>query len=188
MRSTSRFTTLCRVITASLLLTGTMAQATEPPPLTTITLEKPVYFPTSDGENVQIQPGSYQLEPRADGLMVNPTDGQPPIPLQGTLRPHDQDLPEPVAASVPGLPEGELSDKHILALLLPGGMTIETDGTYSGIRSRAVSPQEMITDPMKVYLDKPVHFQTPDGSDIISKWIFSKPLIGDQLLENFPVK
>ena len=167
MRSNPLFTNLCWVITASLLLTGTMAHATEPSQPTTITLEKAVYFPASDGETVQIQPGRYQLEPRADGLMVHPADGQPPIPLQSTLRPHDQELAEPVAASVPGLPEGELSDKHILALLLPGGMTIEADGTYSGIRSRTVSPQEMLTDPMKVYLDTPVHFHAPDGSDIV---------------------
>jgi hypothetical protein len=167
MRSNPLSTKLCWVITASLLLTGTVVQATEPPPLTTITVEKAVYFLTSDGEYVQIQPGKYQLEPRADGFEVIPTDGQPPISLQGTLRTHDQDLAEPVAASVPGLPEGELSDKHILALLLPGGMTIEADGTYSGIRSRTVSPQEMISDPMKVYLDTPVHFQAPDGSDIV---------------------
>ncbi len=166
MRSTSLCTNLCRVITASLFLTGAVAQATQPPPLTIITLEKAVYFPASDGETVQIQPGSYEIAPLPDGLEVIPTDGQPPIQLTITLDTHDRDLPEPVAVSVPGMPEGDSSDRHVLALFLPGGLAYEAEGTYSGIRSRGDDPQSLITDPMKIYLEKPVHFLNPNGDGL----------------------
>jgi hypothetical protein len=37
---------------------------------------------------------------------------------------------------------------------LPGGLAYEAEGTYSGISSRAVDPQSLITDPMKIYLRK----------------------------------
>ena len=166
MRSTSLFTTLSMVITASLLLTGTLAHATEATHLTTITLEKPAYFLAPDGENIQLQPGSYEIAPLPDGLEVIPTAGQPPIQLAITLDTHDQDLPEPVAVSVPGMPEGDSSDRHVLALFLPGGLAYEAEGTYSGIRSRGDDPQSLITDPMKIYLEKPVHFLNQNGDGL----------------------
>lgn len=166
MRSTSLFTTLCMVITASLFLIGAVAQGTQPPPLTTITLEKRAYFLAPDGENIRLQPGSYEIAPLPDGLEVIPTDGQPPIQLAITLDTHDRDLPEPVAVSVPGMPEGDSSDRHVLALFLPGGLAYEAEGTYSGIRSRGDDPQSLITDPMKIYLEKPVHFLNPNGDGL----------------------
>ncbi|MEO8325461.1 MAG: hypothetical protein ABI618_06410, partial [Nitrospirota bacterium] len=132
----------------------------------TVTLEKPAYFSTLEGENIQLQPGAYLFEPMPDSLKVSPQDGKSPIQLAITLDTHDQDLLEPVAISVPGIPEADSSDRHVLALLLPGGLAYEAEGTYSGIRSRAVDPQSLITDPMKIFLEKPVHFLSPDGNGL----------------------
>jgi hypothetical protein len=127
-------------------------------------LEKLAYFLTPEGDNVQLRPGSYQIDPLADSLQVNPVDGKTtPFQLAITMDTHDQDLPEPMAVSVPGIPESESSDDHVLALLLPGGLVYKAVGTYSGIRSREVDPQSLITDPMKIYLEKPVHFLSPAG-------------------------
>lgn len=132
----------------------------------TIQLEKPVYFTTVLGDEVLLQPSSYEIAPLADSLQVSPQDGKSPIQLAITLDTHDQDLLEPVAVSIPGIPGGDSSDRHVLALLLPGGLAYEAEGTYSGIRSRAVDPQSLITDPMKIYLEKPVHFFSPDGNGL----------------------
>ena len=150
--------TLMTCFTATLVLWSTGTQASDALNDRTIQLEKPAYFSTLSGDNRQIQPGTYELAPLPDGLEVIPTDGQPPIQLAITLDTHDQDLSEPVAVSVPGIPEGDSSDRHILALFLPGGVVYEAEGTYSGIRSRAVEPESLITDPMKIYLEKPVHW------------------------------
>jgi hypothetical protein len=99
--------------------------------------------------------------------LEGPTDKKTAsLELAIKLDTHDQDLPEPMAVSVPGLPETDSSDRHILALLLPGGLVYEAAGTYSGVRSRNVDPQSLITDPMNIYLEKPVHFLTPDGEGL----------------------
>ena len=160
---------LMTCLTAALVLWSTGAQASKPLNNRTIQLEKPAYFATLSGDQVQIQPGSYEIAPLPDGLKVIPTGGQPPVQLAITLDTHEQDLTEPVAVSVPGIPEGEFSDRHVLALFLPGGLVFEAEGTYSGIRSRAVDPQSLITDPMNIYLEKPVHFLNPDGSDLLTQ-------------------
>ena len=134
MRSTvSRvFLRRCAIFTAYLLLNGTVGQSAEPLAPGLIQLDKAAYFVDTDGKEVQLQPGIYRLEPLADGLLVNPPDEQPAIALQATLQTHHYDIQEPTAASVSGLRNGALSDKHVLALALPGGMTIVAEGTYSG--------------------------------------------------------
>jgi hypothetical protein len=98
---------------------------------------------------------------------VSSTDGKAAsYELAITMDTHEQDLAEPTAASMPGLSESDSSDRHVLALFMPGGLVYEAAGTYSGIRSRDVDPQSLITDPMNIYLEKSVHFLTPDGEGL----------------------
>jgi len=159
--------TLMTSLTVSLVFLSTGAQASDALNNRIIQLEQAAYFGTVNGDDVQLQPGRYEIAPLADSLQVSPQDGRSPVQLAVTLDTHDQDLSEPVAVSVPGIPEGNSSDRHILALFLPGGLAFEAEGTYSGIRSRALDPQALITDPMKIYLENPVHFLGPDGSDLL---------------------
>lgn len=149
---------------ATMLFCYTSVQAHDSLNHQTIQLEKPVYFTTVIGDQALLQPGSYEILPLADSLQVSSQDASSPIQLAITLDTHDQDLRDPVAVSVPGIPEGDSADRHVLALFLPGGLAYEAEGTYSGIRSRAVDPQSLITDPMKIYLEKPVHFMSPAGN------------------------
>lgn len=164
----SRLTKLLSVVLASALLCPLLpAHAEESIDHQTVILEKPAYFPTPAGENVQLQPGSYQLEPLEDSLQVKTSDGTtPPLELSITMDTHEQDLAEPTAASVPGIPESDTSDRHVLALYMPGGLVYQAEGTYSGIRSRDIDPQSLITDPMDIYLEKSVHFLTPEGEGL----------------------
>ncbi len=133
-----------------------------------VTLEKPAYFLTPEGENIQIQPGSYQLDPLADSLQVSSSDGKTaPLEVAITMDTHEQDLAEPAAVSVSGSPEDDSSDRHILALYMPGGLVYEAEGTYSGIHPRGdMDPQALITEPMDIYIEKPVHFLTPEGEGL----------------------
>ena len=156
------------VVLAGALLSPLLpAHASESVNNQTVTLEKLAYFLTPEGDNVQLQPGSYQLDPLADSLQVSPTDKKiASLELAITMDTHEQDLSEPMAVSVPGLPETDSSDRHVLALFLPGGLVYEAEGTYSGIRSRDIDPHSLITDPIKIYLEKPVHFLSPDGDGL----------------------
>jgi len=159
---------LLSVVLASVLVSPLLpAHANESVNNQTVTLDKLAYFLTPGGDNIQLQPGSYQIDPTADSLQVSPTDKKTPsFELAITMDTHEQDLSEPTAVSVPGLPETDSSDRHILALFMPGGLVYEAAGTYSGIRSRDIDPQSLITDPMDIYLEKPVHFLTPDGEGL----------------------
>jgi hypothetical protein len=156
------------VVLASALLSPLLpTHASESVNNQTVTLEKLAYFLTPDGENIQLHPGSYQLDPLADSLQVSPTENKTAsLELAITMDTHEQDLSEPMAVSVPGLPESDSSDRHVLALFMPGGLVYEAAGTYSGIRSRDVDPQSLITDPMNIYLEKSVHFLSPDGEGL----------------------
>ena len=114
MRYPYNGTKIRALFTAGLLLSAVAGQAAETTQFNTIQLKKPAYFVTLSGNQVQIQSGSYEIAPLPDGLKVIPTDGQSPIQLAITLDTHDQDLTEPVAVSVPGIPEGEFSDHKLL--------------------------------------------------------------------------
>jgi hypothetical protein len=161
-----RRSTVLMIGLAATIFWCTGVQASDSLNTQTILLEKPVYFTTVIGDQALLQPGTYEIFPLADSLQVSSEDAKPPIQLAITLDTHDQDLLEPVAVSVPGIPGGDSSDRHVLALFLPGGLAYEAEGTYSGIRSRAIDPQSLITDPMKIYLEKPVHFVSPEGNGL----------------------
>ncbi|MEJ2231393.1 MAG: hypothetical protein P8X46_09460 [Nitrospirales bacterium] len=122
MRYPYNGTKIRALFTAGLLLSAVAGQAAGTTQFNTIQLEKPAYFVTLSGNNVKLQPGNYEIAALADSLQVSPQDGKSPIQLAITLDTHDQDLTEPVAVSVPGIPEGEFSDRHVLALFLPGGL------------------------------------------------------------------
>ena len=157
----------------SVFLVGTLliplvpAQANDSSKAQSVALEKPAYFDTVDGEHIQLQPGVYEVEPLAESLQVSSTDGTTaPVDLSITMDTHEQDLTEPLAVSVPGLPDTDSSDRHVLALFLPEGLVYEATGSYSGVRSRDVDPHALITDPMQVYFEKSVHFVSPDGEGL----------------------
>ena len=156
------------IVLASALLSPLLpAHANESVNNQTVNLERPAYFLTPEGKNVQLQPGSYQVDPLSDSLQVGSTDNKTaPLELAITMDTHEQDLAEPTAVSVPGLPGTDSSDRHVLALFMPGGLVYEAAGTYSGIRSRDVDPQSLITDPMNIYLEKSVHFLSPEGEGL----------------------
>ncbi len=155
------------VLALTLLNSFVPAHANESLNNQTTTLEKAVYFDTVQGDRIQLLPGTYELNPSSDSLQVNQAgENSDPLELAITMDTHEQDLDEPLAVSVPGLPDTDTSDRHVLALFLPGGLTYEAEGTYSGVRSRDVDPHTLLTDPMQVYFEKPIHFVTPNGEPL----------------------
>jgi hypothetical protein len=157
------------ILTAVSMLGAPGAQATNSVNNQTIRLDKAAYFSTLQGDSIQLKPGTYELAALPDSLQVIPQDRSSSFQFALTLHMHNQNLSEPIAVSVVGKPEGESADRHMLALFLPGGFIYEAEGTYSGIQSRAVNAQAVITDPEQIYLERPVHFYGPDGRDQVAK-------------------
>ena len=156
--------TLFLCLTTMSLIASPSTQATDLLNNQSIQLDKPAYFATLEGDSIQLKPGTYELAPLPDSMQVTASGGAAPVQLAITLNTHNQNLSEPIAVSVEGNSEGESADRHMLALYLPGGFSYTAEGTYSGIQSRAVNPQAVITDPGQVYLEKPVHFLGSDGN------------------------
>ncbi len=112
-------------------------QATETDNPTIITLEKPVHFLGTDGSDALAEPGEYSVEAAEEWLKLIPGHArQNALLVESSKGTHDEDIPEPVALSVPG--EEDVPDTHVVTLLLPGGESIEAVGTYSGIRERGL--------------------------------------------------
>ncbi len=98
-----------------------------------IDLEKAVHFLTADGSDVVIPPGTYQVEAAESWLRVIPGERREAWLLMATAETHKEEVDTPIAFTVPGE-----EDELFLVLMLPDGKNLETLGTYSGVRSRAV--------------------------------------------------
>jgi hypothetical protein len=109
-------------------------QETDDP--TAIILEKPVHFLAIDGSNVVAEPGQYSVESAEEWLRLIPGhERQNALLIEAKADSHDVDLETPMAMAIPG---GTLKELNLLnvQLLLPGGNSLEAQGTYDGIRPR----------------------------------------------------
>ena len=99
---------------------------------TTVTLEKAIHFLATDGSDVLIKPGTYQVEAAIPWILLIPGERRDALLLEATTTHHEEDIHEPIVRLIR---EGDEQSVH---LLLPGGKGLEAIGTESGIRSRAV--------------------------------------------------
>lgn len=123
---------------ASLLVTALLpvpGQAAQSP--TVIALESPVHFTASDGDDVVLESGSYDVSGKGEQLEVRSLADQRTALLQASKGRHELKLQGAVALSIPGSTEDE-ADHHYLAVLAPDGTSLETTGTYSGIQTRGL--------------------------------------------------
>jgi hypothetical protein len=106
----------------------------------TVTLDQPIHFLATDGSDVLIQPGTYQVEAAEEWLRVIPGERREAWLLEATPTQHEEILDAPVAFSTPGE-----DDQHHMVLLLPGGTGLESIGSISGVRSRRGTPQRRLS-------------------------------------------
>ena len=117
------------------LLVGGTSQsfATNTP---TIELEKTVHFLTPGGEDVVVDPGTYEVEAADEWLRLIPQRGHriDAILMNAQVGKHEEVIKSPHAKS-----EQRGEDQHLVALMLPNGTTLEAVGSYSGVSSRGLS-------------------------------------------------
>ncbi len=109
----------------------------EPDDPTTIILEKPIHFLATDGSDVVAEPGNYSVESAQEWLRLIPGhERRDALLIEAKADTHDVDLEIPMAMAIPG---GTLQELNLLnvQLLLPGGTSLEAQGTYDGIRPRS---------------------------------------------------
>lgn len=104
-------------------------QATTP---STVSFDRPIHFLTSDGSDVEVQAGTYQVEAAEEQrLLLTPTNGGTPRLIQAQPTTHIETLDSPLALTVA---TGE--DRTDLVLLMPNKTALDAQGSHSGVRSR----------------------------------------------------
>ncbi|MBA5866426.1 MAG: hypothetical protein GDA67_06985, partial [Nitrospira sp. CR1.3] len=104
-------------------------QATTP---STVSFDRPIHFLTSDGSDVEVQAGTYQVEAAEEQrLLLTPTNGGTPRLIQAEPTTHIETLDSPLALTVA---TGE--DRTDLVLLMPNKTALDAQGSHSGVRSR----------------------------------------------------
>lgn len=101
---------------------------------TTIAVEKPAHFPTTDGGMRLIPIGQYVVD-SVDNAQLRLTleDTPTPLVIAAALQSHDIDIPSPLVLAF-----AEREDEPHVLLLLPDGRALDAIGSFSGIQSRDV--------------------------------------------------
>lgn len=107
--------------------------ATETSTAPLVNFETAIHFLATDGSDVLVRPGTYEVEAAEEWLRLVPGERRDALLLEAHQTQHDETLHSPKAMMTDN--DG---DKHRLVLLLPGGTGLEAIGSASGVRSRAV--------------------------------------------------
>lgn len=128
---------LALFITVGFFSFNTQSQAALVDPLTTIELETPVHFLAPDGSDLVVDAGTYAIEPAEEWIRLIAGERYEAVLIEAKKGSHELEIEDPIALSIPGTAGGQ-ADNHYVMLLLPGGQSLESTGTYSGIRARGL--------------------------------------------------
>lgn len=104
-------------------------------PFTSIQLDKAVHFLAADGSDVEVDPGTYNVEPAEEWVRLVPEKRRDAVLIEAKERTHPLTLEHPLAMAFSGNAPDEADHQYVM-LLLPGGRSLEATGTYSGVRPR----------------------------------------------------
>lgn len=129
------------------LLIGACATQESPKPSATasdissaaaIQLDKAVHFSAPDGSDAVAPPGTYRVDQTEETKLklVPAGEGEqkPAIIVQAMATQYEESLAGSLALSIP-----YKEDEHHVILLLPEGKALDAVGSYSGLRSRAMT-------------------------------------------------
>ena len=101
----------------------------------TLTLEQPVHFTSSDGTDVMVGIGTHEVETLVGSrLRLNIEEGET-VFLEAQATTHSEEIEAPLAITV----AGEDPDVVHIVLVLPNGQALDAPGSISGTRSRGFS-------------------------------------------------
>ena len=88
-----------------------------------------------DGSDLVVKAGTYGIEPAEEWIRLMSGERHDAVLIEANKGTHELELPEPLALSVSGT-DDDSQDLHHIILLLPNGESLESTGTFSGIRQR----------------------------------------------------
>ena len=124
----------CYLLFTALFLFPQLSFSSTHSPSTTLTLDKAVHFITTDGSDVLVQPGTYEVEGQGKELRLISKKESTRIAIQAGPAPFPEKVESPMAMAIPIPDEG-----IYLALAVPNEAGLEAMGSYSGIQTRGRS-------------------------------------------------
>ena len=104
--------------------------------LTTVRLERPLYFQTPSGASTLLPSGEYMVESGEPQALQLKATNHTTVVISATTGRHEEELEQPLALAVPDEAAPPLT--HLL-LLLPDGRTFQSTGSADGVMSRTIS-------------------------------------------------
>jgi CARDB len=109
-----------------------------------ITLTKAVHFQSSEGVDLIVPAGTYQVGAAGTGqLRLVPQTGGAALVVQAQDSKYDEPLTDLLALSIP-----YKEDEHHVVLLKPDGTALDATGTYSGVKTRVVASLVPLSRPL----------------------------------------
>ena len=186
-----------RIIVLALILLVTVGCASEGPGgtagwhsdgfarsllFTTIALDKPAYFPTTEGAPLLLPVGQYIVDSVDDAhLRLSPEDATAPLVIAAASQTHEIDIPVPLVLAF-----AEKEDEPHVLLLLPDGRALDAIGSFTGIQSRAIiRPHRRYTFQSwtgTVHVGQPKEARTDSGpNNLLLGTVIGNPPIGTSI-------
>ncbi|MDH4194826.1 MAG: hypothetical protein OEV70_11830, partial [Nitrospirota bacterium] len=130
--SGSGLNTLVHTLITCFLLTGLHSWADA---ASTLSLQQSAHFVESDGSDVLVEAGTYEVETLVGSRLKLNTPGGTTLFLDAQATTHSEEIEAPLAVTV----VGEDPDVVHIVLVLPNGQALDAPGSLSGTRSRGFS-------------------------------------------------
>ena len=132
VRSSRKRVTLA--LSTGLLFIGLSSWAGSTP---AITLQQSVHFLSSDGSDVPVDAGTYEVDTLVGARLRLSAKGSAPLFLDARATTHGEEIEAPLAVTV----SGDDPDLLHVVLLLPNGQALDAAGSISGARPRGTGFQ-----------------------------------------------
>jgi len=114
-----------------------------------IQLDKALHFTSSDGADVIVAAGRYQVEPTVEAQLRLVLDGEkPPLVVAAVSTIYNLDVSAPVALALP-----IDDDTHYVMFLLPEGTALQAIGSASGTTARGLASTKLAQAKLLTALD-----------------------------------
>lgn len=142
-------------------------------PAATVELAQAVHFIAPSGDDVVLEASTYTVEPAEQWIRLIPEGGSrtDAILLAADVTSPNQSLPEVTPSSIQARSFSTGEDEHYLVLLLPNGQSWVAKGSYSGVRTRGTTAQDVV-------LKYGVNFLKSDNSNIYENYFVEEMSLG----------
>ena len=146
---------------------GAAAQTSDSNDALSVTIDRTAQFTNPKGEEVLVPAGTYAVTVGTEQFTLTEGTGTP-ITIRAMEGSHPNDMPIPYMVFYSSK-EGEIPQRHLLALFYPDGKNLQAIGNDPVVTSRSTEglPSEYVMDPALLTFEQLIHFTAPDGTPVV---------------------